>query len=43
MTFTFPQLAKGWKYHEPKSVSWTHNINIIINCVDDYTKQWTRR
>jgi hypothetical protein len=35
--------AKGPKYREPKSINWEHNIKIVMDSVEDYARQWTKR
>ena len=35
--------AKGSKYRDPKSINWKHNFKILINLVEDYARQWTKR
>jgi len=34
---------KGRKYLESKSIHWKDNIKIIIDSVEDYARQWTKR
>jgi hypothetical protein len=34
---------KGRKYPEPKSINWKDNFKIIMDSVEDYARQWTKR
>jgi hypothetical protein len=34
--------AKGPKYREPKSINWKHNFKILMDCVEDYARQWVK-
>jgi len=34
---------KGSKYREPKSINWKHNFKILMDSVEDYARQWTKR
>ena len=35
--------AKGPKYCEPKSINWKHNFKILMDSVEEYARQWTKR
>jgi hypothetical protein len=35
--------AKGPTYCEPKSINWRHNFKILMNFVEGYANQWTKR
>jgi hypothetical protein len=35
--------AKGHKYREHKSINWKHNFKILIDSVEDYARQWSKR
>jgi hypothetical protein len=35
--------AKGPKYREHKSINWKHNFKILMDSVEDYTRQWSKR
>jgi hypothetical protein len=35
--------AKGPTYREPKSINRKHNFKILMDSVEDYARQWTKR
>ena len=35
--------AKGPKYREHKSINWKHNFKILMDSVEDYARQWSKR
>jgi hypothetical protein len=42
-TYLREVLAKGPKYREPKSINWKHNFKILMDSVENYARQWTKR
>ena len=34
--------AKGPKYREPNSINWKHKFKILMNSVEDYSRQWAK-
>ena len=35
--------SQGPKYREPKSINWKYNFKILMDSVEDYTRQWAKR